>query len=175
MAVVAVALLLGPVGANAYTLSIPQKGTNPQSGPLANDPMAMSRLLLGVKAGNPAWANQTAFGAVPAGSVVEMLRQKAGKQDWAAATYSAQNAALLQLESGRPVLPLGGWLGTDPTPTLDEFRGLVAKGRIGYFIWQQDLLDHKELSLETVEVSRWVQENFKEQTIDGVRFYDLRH
>lgn len=172
---VAIALLLGPVGANAYTLSTPQKGTNPQSGPVANDPMAMSRLLLGVKAGNPAWAMQTAFGAVPADSVVKMLRQTAGEQDWAAATYSAQNAALYQLESGRPVLPLGGWLGADPAPTLDQFRELVAKGRIGYFIWQQDLLDHRELGVETVEISHWVQENFKEQTIDGVRLYDLRH
>ncbi|MGY3320143.1 ArnT family glycosyltransferase [Arthrobacter sp. TE12232] len=175
LAAVAISLLVGPVGANAYTSSVPQKGTNPQSGPVANDPRAISRHLVDVKAGNPAWAMQTAFGAVPAGSVLTLLRQTSGEQDWAAATYSAQNAALYQLESGRPVLPLGGWLGADPSPTLDQFRELVAKGRIGYFIWQQDLLDHKELSLETMAVSHWVQENFKEQTIDGVRLYDLRH
>jgi 4-amino-4-deoxy-L-arabinose transferase-like glycosyltransferase len=175
LAVVTMSLLLGPIGANIYTSSVPQKGTNPQSGPVANDPMAMSRLLQGVKAGNPAWATQTAFGVTPSVSVLELLRQTAGEQDWAAATYSAQNAALYQLESARPVIPLGGWLGTDPSPTPAQFRKLVADGRIGYFIWQQNLLERNVLSPETVEISHWVQENFKEQTIDGVRLYDLRN
>lgn len=175
LAVVAVGLLVGPIGADVYTVSVPQKGTNPQSGPVANDPRAISRHLVGVKAGTPAWATQTAFGAKPAVLILEMLRQTAGEHDWAAATYSAQNAALYQLESGRPVIPLGGWLGTDPSPTPDQFKKLVADGRIGYFIWQQDLLERNELSSETVEISQWVKENFKEQTIDGVRLYDLRN
>ena len=175
LAVLTMSLLAGPIGANVYTWSVPQKGTNPQSGPMANDPRAMSRLLQGVKAGNPAWATQTAFGAAPAASVVELLSQTAGEQDWAAATYSAQNAALYQLESGSPVIPLGGWLGTDPSPTPEQFKELVADGRIGYFIWQQDLLERNELSPETVAISHWVRDNFKEQTIDGVRLYDLRN
>ena len=175
LAAVAVSLLLGPIGANGYTMSAPQKGTNPQSGPVANDPRAISSHMVGVKAGNPAWAKQTALGAAPSEAVLGLLRQTAGEQDWAAATYSAQNAALYQLESGQPVIPLGGWLGTDPAPTLDQFRELVSNGRIGYFIWQQDLLDRRELSLETIEISHWVQDNFKEQTIDGVRLYDLRN
>ena len=174
LAALTMSLLAGPIGANVYTSSVPQKGTNPQSGPVANDPRAMSRLLQGVKAGHPAWATQTAFGAAPAASVVELLSQTAGEQDWAAATYSAQNAALYQLESGSPVIPLGGWLGTDPSPTPDQFKKLVADGRIGYFIWQDNLLARNELSPETVEISHWVRDNFKEQTIDGVRLYDLR-
>jgi 4-amino-4-deoxy-L-arabinose transferase-like glycosyltransferase len=174
LAVVAVCLLIGPIGANAYTSSVPQQGTNPQSGPVANDPKAISRLLVSVRAGNLPWALQTAYGSLPNPSVTELLRQTSGNQDWAAATYSAQNAALYQLYSGRPVIPVGGWLGTDPAPTPLQFRQLVAEGRIGYFIWQQDLLDRHELSPETVEITHWVQDNFKEQTIDGVRIYDLR-
>ncbi len=173
LALVAATLLLGPIGANAYTISTSQKGTNPQSGPVANDPRAISRHMVGVKAGTPAWATQTAFGAPPSPSVVTLLRE-AGAPEWAAATYSAQNAALYQLESGRPVIPVGGWLGTDPTPTASEFKALVSNGRIGYFIWQQDLLDRAELSTETMSISKWVQDNFEEQTIDGVRIYDLR-
>ena len=174
LAVLTVSLLAGPIGANVYTWSVPQRGTNPQSGPMANDPMAMSRLLQGVKAGKPAWATQTAFGAETSAGVVELLSQTAGEQDWAAATYSAQNAALYQLESGSPVIPLGGWLGTDPSPTPEQFKELVVEGRIGYFIWQQDLLERNELSPETLEISHWVQDNYKEHTIDGVRLYDLR-
>lgn len=174
LAVVALTLLLGPAGANAFTISTPQKGTNPQSGPVANDPRAISRHMVDVKAGNPAWAIQTAFGASPSPVVIDLLRQTDGKQDWAAATYSAQNAALYQIESGQPVIPVGGWLGTDPFPTLSKFKALVADGKIGYFIWQQDLLDRGELSSETMNISKWVQDTFKEQTIDGVHIYDLR-
>ncbi|MEW9870328.1 ArnT family glycosyltransferase [Arthrobacter sp. HS15c] len=173
--VVAVGFMLGPVGANLYTLSVPQKGTNPQSGPVANDPMAMSRLLLAARGGKPAWALQIAYGSTPPAAVVGLIRQTRGEQVWGAATYSAQNAAIYQLESGMPVIPLGGWLGTDPAPTPAQFRGLVADGRIGYFIWQQDLIDRNELSAETLQISRWVDDNFEEQIVDNVRIYDLRH
>lgn len=175
LAMVTVTLLIGPVGTNVFTFATPQTGTNPQSGPVANDPHAISRHMVGVKAGSPAWATQTAFGATPSPLIVDLMRRTEGKQEWAAATYSAQNAALYQIESGQPVIPLGGWLGTDPAPTLSTFKALVADGKIGYFIWQQDLLDRAELSAETMTISKWVQDNFKEQTIDGVRIYDLRH
>lgn len=174
LALVAVTLLVGPVGANAFTISTPQKGTNPQSGPVANDPRAISRHMVGVKAGTPAWATQTAFGAIPSAAILNLLQETGATEEWAAATYSAQNAALYQLESGRPVIPVGGWLGTDPAPTLSKFKALVSDGKIGYFIWQQDLLDRAELSTEAMNISKWVQDNFEEQTIDGVRIYDLR-
>lgn len=168
---VAISLILAPMGANVYTLAMPQKGTNPQSGPIANDPMAMSRLLASARAGTPAWAAQIAFGAEPSPHVAELLRQQGN--EWTAATYSAQNAALYQLESGRPVIALGGWLGTDPAPTLSQFQRLVTERKVGYFIWQEDLLERGELSQDTIDISLWVHENFKEETVDGVRIYDL--
>lgn len=170
---VAAALVIAPFGADVYTISTTQNGTNPQSGPIANDPMAMSRLLLMAKAGSPAWALQTAYGSTPVESIREMLSLTRGKSTWAAATFSAQNAALYQLESGQPVIAVGGWLGTDPAPTLAQFEALVAERRVGYFIWQQDLLDRGELSQNTIDISRWVQENFREQNVDGVTIFDL--
>ncbi|MCT9623757.1 glycosyltransferase family 39 protein [Pseudarthrobacter equi] len=171
---VAVALVIAPVGANFYTLSKAQNGTNPQSGPLANDPMAMSRLLLTAKAGTPAWALQTAYGSQPVEAVTNMLSQERGTGTWAAATFSAQNAALYQLESGQPVMAVGGWLGTDPAPTLSQFRKFVAERKIGFFIWQQDLLARGELSQETIDITRWVEANFEERSLGGVKYYDLR-
>ncbi|TLM85958.1 glycosyltransferase family 39 protein [Pseudarthrobacter sp. NamE5] len=171
---IAATLLIGPTATNLYTLATPQKGTNPQSGPVGNDATSMSRLMLLVKAGKPPWAQQTALGAPPSPAAIDVLRNTAGAQRWAAATYSAQNAALYQLESGRPVIPLGGWLGTDPVPTLQQFQRLVSERQIGYFIWQQDLMDRGELSPETISISQWVRDNFREQVVDGVRLYDLR-
>lgn len=173
--VVALGLLIGPIGANFYTQNIAQNGTNPQSGPIANDPMAMTRLLFAARSGTPAWALQTAYGAPPSTTVVNLLLQTRGHQTWGAATYSAENAALYQLDSAVPVIPVGGWLGTDPAPSFDQFKELVAQNRIGYFIWQQDLLDRGELSQDTIDISHWVKNNFKEQTVDGVQIYDLRY
>lgn len=171
---VTLCLLLAPIAANLYTLATPQKGTNPQSGPLGNDATSMSRLMVAVKAGQPPWAQQTAMGALPSPAVVDLLRKDTDAQNWAAATYSAQNAALYQIDSGRPVIPLGGWLGTDPAPTLEQFQRLVSEDQIGYFIWQQDLLDRGELSSETLSITEWVRSHFRKQVVDGVHLYDLR-
>lgn len=173
LVVIAMSLLIGPAANNIYTLVTPQKGTNPQSGPIGNDPTSMSRLMLATKAGDPAWAQKIALGSPPSPAVIEVLQSGQESRTWAAATYSAQNAALYQLESGLPVIPLGGWLGTDPAPTLEQFQALVAEKRIGYFIWQQDLLDRGELSAETKDISEWVRANFTEAVVDGVSLYNL--
>ncbi|MDQ0922631.1 hypothetical protein QF038_001139 [Pseudarthrobacter sp. W1I19] len=58
--------------------------------------------------------------------------------------------------------------------SLAQFQKLVADNRIGFFIWQQDLLDRNELSAETLQITDWVQNNFKEQTVDNVKIFDLR-
>lgn len=172
--VLAVSLLVGPLGANWFTLRSPQIGTNPQSGPVGSEPTSMSRLMLAIKRGEPPWAQQIALGANPSGTVIELLQKRTSQTTWAAATFSAQNAALYQLESGCPVIPIGGWLGTDPAPTLDQFKILVSAHRIGYFIEQPDLLIRGELGPETRGISEWVRDNYREQVVDGVHIYDLQ-
>ena len=51
-----------------------------------------------------------------------------------AATVGSNNAAGYQLASGAAVMAVGGFNGTDPSPTLAEFQSYVASGRIHYFI-----------------------------------------
>ena len=53
---------------------------------------------------------------------------------WAAAVVGSNNAAGYQLAGGAPVMAVGGFNGTDPSPTLEEFQNYVADGRIHYFI-----------------------------------------
>ena len=171
-AVLLCSFLFAPTCANLFTIGTQQNGTNPQSGPIGKSPTSLSRTMLAIKSGKPQWLQQTAFGAKPSSAVVDILANTSDQQ-WAAATYSAQNAALYQLESGRPVIPLGGWLGTDPAPTLEQFQDLVAEHRIGYFIWQQALLERGELSDQALAITNWVRSNFTDQTVDGVRLYDL--
>ena len=74
--------------------------------------------------------------AVAAGWYVALVElwpasSRAGTR-WAAATSAAQGAASLQLASGEPVIALGGFSGSDPAPTLAEFRTAVTAGRVRY-------------------------------------------
>ena len=66
--------------------------------------------------------------------LVALLQKDADKYTWVAATVGAQSAAGYQLSTGDPVMSLGGFNGSDPYPTLAEFKALVAAGKVHYFI-----------------------------------------
>jgi hypothetical protein len=42
--------------------------------------------------------------------------------------------ASLQLSSGVPVMAMGGFMGSDPAPTLAEFQADVASGQVRYYV-----------------------------------------
>ncbi|UYY82282.1 glycosyltransferase family 39 protein [Arthrobacter sp. YA7-1] len=56
------------------------------------------------------------------------------KTKWSAATVGANSAAALELGSDTSVMAIGGFSGSDPFPTLDQFRQMVAAGQISYFV-----------------------------------------
>ncbi|MGW7100286.1 ArnT family glycosyltransferase [Streptomyces sp. NPDC054883] len=66
------------------------------------------------------------------------LRAGAGRYMWAAAAIGSQNAASYQLASGAPVMAIGGFNGSDPSPTLEQFRAYVKAGRVHWFIGQSE-------------------------------------
>ena len=89
--------------------------------------------------------------------------------------YPAQTAALQPTGVEPPCHGIEvGWLGTDPTPDLDAFTQLVASGAIRYFILQPVLVETNTVGSNAKKISAWVNANFKERTVDGVRIYDLR-
>ncbi len=49
-------------------------------------------------------------------------------------TFGAQTAASYITATGENVLPVGGFDGQDPTPTLAEFKKLVQSGEIKYVL-----------------------------------------
>ncbi|MEU9498853.1 glycosyltransferase family 39 protein [Streptomyces sp. NPDC048196] len=63
-----------------------------------------------------------------------LLEKNAGDYTWAAAAIGSQNAAGYQLATQKPVMSIGGFNGSDPSPTLAQFKKYVAEGRIHYFI-----------------------------------------
>ncbi|MDT0395527.1 glycosyltransferase family 39 protein [Streptomyces edwardsiae] len=104
----------------------------------------------------------------------ELLETGADDYTWAAAAIGAQNAASYQLSTGEPVMAIGGFSGTDPSPTLAEFEQYVADGKIHYFVAGGGMGGGMGGDAgSSGQISTWVQENFKEVTAGSATFYDL--
>ena len=95
---------------------------------------------------------------------------------WVAATVDANNAASYQLASGKPVMAIGGFNGTDPSPTLAEFEHDIATHQVHYFISGGGGAGGgpgRASGSVAREIASWVENNFPEQTVGGVTVYDL--
>ena len=95
---------------------------------------------------------------------------------WVAATVGSNNAAGYQLASGAPVMAIGGFNGTDPSPTLQEFQRYVADRQIHYFIRGKMMIGHwgpSTGSSESSDIAAWVEIHYTPQTVDRVLIYDL--
>ena len=73
-------------------------------------------------------------GASASSELVALLQADGSSYTWVAATVGSQNAASYQLATGLPVMAIGGFNGSDPSPTLAQFQADVAQGRVHYFI-----------------------------------------
>lgn len=106
--------------------------------------------------------------------VAELLVQNAQGYRWAAATTGSQNAAGYQLATELPVMAIGGFNGTDPAPTLDQFQDYVERGLVRYYIAGGEMGGKQMGGSNTAsQIESWVEENFEAQTIGNVTIYDL--
>ncbi|GLZ42901.1 glycosyltransferase family 39 protein [Actinokineospora sp. NBRC 105648] len=93
---------------------------------------------------------------------------------WAAAVSGAQTAASLELATGKAVIAIGGWSGTDDAPTLAQFQAAVANGEISYFISGGGQGGGPGGGgSSTTEIATWVQANYTATTVGGSTVYDL--
>jgi len=98
---------------------------------------------------------------------------------WAAAAVGSNNAAGYQLASGAPVMAIGGFNGTDPSPTLAQFQRYVADRQIHYFVRGKIVVGHwggaavTTGSRESADIAEWVQTHYTPLTVDRVVLYDL--
>jgi hypothetical protein len=105
-------------------------------------------------------------------ALASLLGQNASSYTWVAAAIRSNNAAGYQLAVQAPVMPIGGFNGTDPSPTLAQFQADVAAGRIHYFIAGGTGPSSGGSNVAEV-IATWVAANFTAQTVDGVILYDL--
>lgn len=109
-------------------------------------------------------------GSTPGAELTALLEQDAAQYTWVAATIGSNAASGYQLATEDPVMPIGGFNGSDPSPTLEQFQQYVAEGRIHFFLaGGQGGRD----SGPAAEIAAWVESTFTVQTVDGVQVYDL--
>ncbi|MGW7327892.1 ArnT family glycosyltransferase [Streptomyces sp. NPDC054840] len=131
------------------------------------------------------------------------LTTDADAYTWAAAAIGSQNAASYQLASGVPVMPIGGFNGSDPSPTLEQFQAYVREGKIHWFIGQGTSTDTADDTGAaeggmggiggiggggdgaqgggrggpgggtSSDIETWIKATFKASTVGGATFYDL--
>jgi 4-amino-4-deoxy-L-arabinose transferase-like glycosyltransferase len=112
-------------------------------------------------------------GAVVDSEARKLLETDADAYTWVAAAIGSQNAASYQLGTGDPVMAIGGFNGTDPAPTLAQFKQYVADGRIHYFIGGGTGGGMGGDSGTGAQITAWVEATFKKVTAGSATLYDL--
>jgi 4-amino-4-deoxy-L-arabinose transferase-like glycosyltransferase len=108
----------------------------------------------------------------------KLLENGASGYKWAAATVSSTSAASLELSSnGVPVMAIGGFTGSDPAPSLAEFKKLVASHEIHYFVsggmGGGGFGGVGGGSSDASQITAWVESHFTSKTVGGTTVYDL--
>jgi 4-amino-4-deoxy-L-arabinose transferase-like glycosyltransferase len=132
---------------------------------------AMGGRPMGGGMGGPALLDAT----TPSTAVTALLKRNAGSYTWAAATVGSNSAAGYQLASGKPVMAIGGFNGTDPAPNLTRFQQYVRDGRVHYFLPGRTIPGQGGTSGSdnAQQITSWVTQTFTATTVDGTTVYDL--
>jgi 4-amino-4-deoxy-L-arabinose transferase-like glycosyltransferase len=110
-------------------------------------------------------------GSTPSAELTALLEDDADSYTWVAAAIGSNSASGYQLATQDPVMPIGGFNGSDPSPTLAQFQAYVQQGRIHWFIAGGGMGGRD--SGTSAEISEWVTANFTARTVDNVTLYDL--
>ncbi|WP_420093270.1 glycosyltransferase family 39 protein [Mycolicibacillus trivialis] len=180
LAVTAVVVgLAAPTAYSVATVAHPSQGALPTAGPARHGPHGPPPPRDGgPRRGGPPQDGGIAallFPSTPGPALTALLRGDAEHYTWAAATVGSNRAAGYQLAARAPVMAVGGYNGTDPAPTLDRFRQLVAAGRIHFFVGGAPPTPRHQVSgsREAARIAAWVTRHFPARTVDGVEVYDL--
>jgi hypothetical protein len=170
----AAALAVSLAGAAAYSLvtaATPHRGAFPSAGPPGQFRHFDGPRKPSDGPGGPSFWSVEATPALTA-----TLRADAEHYTWAAAAIGSNDAASYQLASGAPVMAIGGYNGTDPSPTLAQFKAYAAQHRIHFFV-SGSMKRRRNIapsgSDDSEQISRWVAATYRPRTVGDVTIYDL--
>ncbi len=185
-ATVVAALVAGIAGTAAYgvaTAAGTHTGSIPSVGTVSSGMGGGTGTPPGGSGERPSRPTGAAFGGGPGGggfgggatSSAELTALlKATDSTWSAAVGTSQSAASLELASGTPVMSLGGWSGSDPAVTLEQFQADVASGAIHYYVGGgQGGGPGGSTDSTSSQIATWVAANFTATTVGGQTVYDL--
>ncbi|MFE9409381.1 ArnT family glycosyltransferase [Streptomyces sp. NPDC006704] len=112
-------------------------------------------------------------GAKVSAQAKALVEKNADRYTWAAAAIGSQNAASYQLATQEPVMAIGGFNGSDPSPTLAQFQAYVAQGKIHYFVASGGGMMGGGGRASGSAISSWVESSFRKVTAGTATFYDL--
>ncbi|WP_327720024.1 glycosyltransferase family 39 protein [Streptomyces sp. NBC_00490] len=87
-------------------------------------------------------------------AMITYLKKHQDGATWLVAVATDQTASSIILESGEPVISMGGWSGSDDAMTLAKLKSLVKAGKLHYIV----IGDSGQGSSNT-EISTWVKKN----------------
>jgi hypothetical protein len=151
-----VAALAGPAAYTIATIGQPHEGGGPSVGPA--DASRQGHF----------W-----FGQGEDNADLDALL-KATHTEWSAAINRSSSAANLELSTDTAVMAIGGFLGTDPAPTLSQFQHDVAQHNVAYYIVTNDRgrgpgwgnYGHDD-------IAKWVAATFPSKNVGDATVYNL--
>ncbi|PPK68848.1 glycosyltransferase family 39 protein [Actinokineospora auranticolor] len=167
------ALGLGSAAWAVTTAGAAHTGSIPTSGPTSSAVGGGTGPGGGTRSGSDSTTRMGSGG--PGGSASSELTALLAASDakWAAAVSGSQTAASLELATGKSVIAIGGWSGTDDAPTLAQFKAAVAAGEIDYYLSGGQGGGGRGGSGSASEIAQWVQANYTATTVGGSTVYDL--
>jgi 4-amino-4-deoxy-L-arabinose transferase-like glycosyltransferase len=162
------AILLGVLGPAAYSIETVthahSAGPMAVAGPPSNSAMPKE------------FAGHRPFGADADNANLQHLIEAVDTR-WAAASVGSMGVSGLELKTGASIMAIGGFTGSDNSPTLGQFQSYVAEHQVRYFI--DDRRDgpgapsrHME-SGSASDITKWVRENFTQINVNATTVYDL--
>lgn len=106
----------------------------------------------------------------PTKAMITLLKKDASEYKWAGAVLASQKAAGYQLAIGEPIMALGGFNAIDNVPTMQQFKTIVSKHQLHYFINDPSYVATSP-TLESIR--RYIMHNYHYTTISKIQFYDL--
>ncbi|MCW3042304.1 MAG: hypothetical protein JWL57_462 [Actinobacteria bacterium] len=121
-------------------------------------------------------------------ALVSRLEAGAGTYRWVAAATSAPQAAPYELATGKPVMAIGGFMGTDNAISLAAFQQLVRAGEVHYFIGGAGPDAgpgggrggggggggfRGGSTTDAGQIATWVAAHYPPETVGGTTLYDL--
>ena len=122
----------GPMGLRHPGAGVPSGGVPvgaPPAGAEAGAGSPSSLFANGVRAGAG-----TSSGANVSKTLISYLKAHQGKATYLVAAVGSSTAGPIALESGRNVIDMGGFMGSDPAPSLAKLKNFIDSGQLHYVL-----------------------------------------